>query len=859
MSSKKESRILMAESLIPADLTTPTLGSNYGLEGFEDLQYGMGVLEGVLDPQFLPAPAVPSGLSKDGSDGMYLTAYMEEEHEGLVNHDWLANAVQDPTRLPETPHSIPELEEAWSQNNFAAATPHFASDLDVARLREGLPAAKTASPINMGEIAARAMRRSAAGVSLTEIERDVVLASNGDRTRAACILTAVQQEHGLVGKVFIRASAYPGYGSGKWKDHLKKYAHTARYVVVSPEEMRNASWVEGGRCTITGKQAVLTVPWAEAQNYYKAAGYSVQSSGDPKEILRVAFLSSPKRVQGNVDHLPTHTGQTSRLGAEHISSEKALAAFEGRGAALLFAKMALVKKQVEKGVRGDLLRSFIAATFTPPERKKAASLLLPVLQGDVLKNPAPVRHAYADTGLRPHQPKTVASGDPEFNETVKTAVLWSYQFSPAIEGSLVKAVSSKFGEAVARRCASTDSFKRLQKIASTVDGIKARIAQGVNGDVLKNIIVSSFSPGDVKVATRILAPHLKKTGALKNEGVKHTYADTGLRPNRTAVSTFDPVFEDQIQKALKFAGQSFSVQGDLKQAIRSTFSEEVSRRAFERRAFQDLQSAQVSLQAVSAEINRGSRGSVLRNFIAKTIRPEHHKIASKALTALVPVVLLENVGAETKHYAGTQFQQNVVSSAPKTAQALEARGAIRWVKKAMNEGYAGSDLDELISRRFAAATLKEASEELVQIREKHEGGAGFMYVEAAAYASPTGTTGCDSGALKHRANQLKMVLAMPRCTGCTQAQKLPDGSMKCGVYNKILLNASDLSSDEIQLNRQANIRSANASDSDVTASMFAPSWQNDFQLHNASLDDIAPLPENEKVSSLITFGGGFSW
>lgn len=51
-----KNRIYVAESLIPADLTTSTLGSNYGLEGYEDMQYGMGVLEGVLDPDLLPPP-----------------------------------------------------------------------------------------------------------------------------------------------------------------------------------------------------------------------------------------------------------------------------------------------------------------------------------------------------------------------------------------------------------------------------------------------------------------------------------------------------------------------------------------------------------------------------------------------------------------------------------------------------------------------------------------------------------------------------------------------------------------------------------------------------------------------------------
>ncbi len=71
-------RIHVAESSIPSDLTTPTLGSNYGLDGFEDMQYGMGVLEGVLDPDLLPSPALPTGLSKGAADQLDLDGVIAE-------------------------------------------------------------------------------------------------------------------------------------------------------------------------------------------------------------------------------------------------------------------------------------------------------------------------------------------------------------------------------------------------------------------------------------------------------------------------------------------------------------------------------------------------------------------------------------------------------------------------------------------------------------------------------------------------------------------------------------------------------------------------------------------------------------
>lgn len=860
MSSEKDAETLvMAESLIPSDLTTPTLGSNYCLEGFEDMAYGVGVLEGVKDPSLLPPPAVPSGLSKDGSEGMTLTAYMEETASSIVNHDWLADAVQDPERLPERPVSIPELEEAWGQNNWAAATPHFDQDLRTA-------APKSASKINLVGIAQKAMRRSASGVSFSEITREAVLSAGGDESKVAGILKAVEEEHGLAGKVFIRSAAYPGYETGKWKDHIKKHAASAQYLVVSAEELRNSSWIVDGRCTLSGKKAVLSVPWGAAAAFYtprlKAAGYVLQeASSEPRGLLKAAFLSGPQRKQGNPENLPRHSGDVSRLGAEHISSNKALAAFEGRVARNTLAKIARVEAQIEKGLRGDLLRNFIASTFTPSEQKMATGLLSSVLQnGSLLENPEPKRVAYEDTGLRPNRPISSDPSRAQFDYVVKQAVLWAHREAPSIEGSLVEAVSAKYGEAVSRRVASVDSIKELQRVVSIVDGVKAKIAQGACGDLLRSIIARSFKPSEMKIATRLLAPILTKTGALKNSSNQRAYADTGLRPNVPVASTFDADFERRIQGALKWAADSVTASLHLRDGVRVNFPEEVARKVFERKAFLELEAAQKSVREISSEIGRGSRGSVLRNFIAKTVRPEHRKIASRMLRDVLDPSQLENTAAETKRYAGVEFKQN--STTPtlvKNASGNDARMAVLWIKRAMNEGFAGRDLDSLIEKRFSSETIREAFEEIRSAREAHEGAAGFMYVDSQTYASPAGSTGCEKGALKHRANQLKMVLSMPRCGSCALARALPDGTMKCGTYNKVLVSPSDLSDEAIQMSKQAHIKGAEQTDAEATASMFAPSWKNDFQLHNAALDDIQALPEDEKVASIISFGTGMSW
>jgi len=107
MSDKTSKIDILGESHIPSDLLTPTLGSNYGMDGYEDMEYGRGVIEGVLDPDLNPAPALPTGLARGASAEMDLAPLFEESVTDLY---WLDGAqFEDPGRLPETPQSVPEL------------------------------------------------------------------------------------------------------------------------------------------------------------------------------------------------------------------------------------------------------------------------------------------------------------------------------------------------------------------------------------------------------------------------------------------------------------------------------------------------------------------------------------------------------------------------------------------------------------------------------------------------------------------------------------------------------------------------------------------------------------------------------
>jgi hypothetical protein len=609
MSEKKATLDILGESHIPADLLTPTLGSNYGLDGYPDMEYGMGVLEGVLDTEGREEAPYSRHASDEKvavdeeAEGMDLTALMDDS---LADLNWLdPTQLQDPERLPETPVSIPELEEAWGVHRRTDGINVYAArDLAHARYEASLEQTaegKKATARSLMKVVRRAMQRSAAGHDLHDLMKEAVLHLGDQVKRASAPLLLVKNEHGLAGNVFIRAAAYPGYAQGKWAA-LKKTS--ARYVIVSEEELKTATWIQNGRCIYTKKRAVTEVPWVAALAHYaprleaagKVAGWSTD---DPRETLRRAFLNIPEAKQVDSTYRPTH--------------------------------------------------------------------------------------------------------DP----TVREGFLAEASKSPRLE----------------------------------------------------------HSPQDRRVAA-------------------------GVRK-------------------------------------------------------------------VVAAIEKGAYGTQLRGLIQKTFRDEDQRLAAKALTPiLVKTGALDRKPVE-RAYQGTEFQVHAGSGRTASASPKAVTSALTWIRRSMSEGFAGRDLDNLIKHRFASALLSEMAQPLKKLRKAHEGGAGFVYVDAEAYASPKGVKGCESGALKHRANQIPAVASMSLCASCTLERTLEDGTRKGDVYNKALLE--DTKGPEIERIKKANIRVANMDDAEQTAALFMTPENaydpSEYGLRNANLEDVSPdLPEHEKMAQ-ITFGG----
>jgi hypothetical protein len=364
---KKGDLDILAEAHLPSDLFTPTLGSNYGMPGYEDMQYNLGVLEGVADPEYHEPPAVPTGLNRNGAfegSDMAVQRILDGEEE-LADLNWLdPTQLQDPARLPENVDMIPELVEAWGVNRrTTGVTVAHQVDLDFAN-RDKAQEVVELNPRSIEAVLTHAMRRSANGDILEDILGEARLALGEHLPKFANVFTALQEDHGLAGNVFIRVSAYPGYSKGRWKDDVRR--SNAHYILASQHEIDTQNWVRDGRCAYTGKQVVSEIPWGDALELCSprlaAAGIKL-ASGSPREVLRSGFLAPPtKEAVGRLATFAPHSmNRVEKLGAGNGLSKVASSALRW------------VRRSMSEGFVGKDLDGLIGHRFADSTLQEAAT------------------------------------------------------------------------------------------------------------------------------------------------------------------------------------------------------------------------------------------------------------------------------------------------------------------------------------------------------------------------------------------------------------------------------------------------------------------------------------------------------
>lgn len=812
---------------LPADLFTPTEGSTYLLDGYPDTAYNEGVLHQWDNSSVRGLAGIPDGVVGGDAEWEKTAAINFEgftvpeeldadEHFDVVDHTWIdPEQPQDPNRLPKSPHvAVPELEEAWGKGRRTDGV-HLVPyvDKDRADYEASIAAAprKASTPTAaIRDAVARAWRRVTAGTSLRDVGTELAAALGDDAHRAKAAFDSMRGEVGLVGKVYVRADAYPKCATGRWADTVRKTACDAQYVLAK-SECSGCVLAQQGRCAaFGGRRIVSEVPYNEALQVYgpriAAAGVRV-ASGDPKEALRRGLkAASANKVSAPDTHFHVESDVDR---ARSLRAVKAPTAVRTPDEVRVARELEAARLRVARYVRDGLVG-----------RDDAAHIVVNV------RDPAEMLRRVAAIAARP----------------VGTGVY------TGAENDLVDQVT-KQGMSVNKTPVVSRDPERRRVHADIARWVK----EGrLTGDMARRLVASTADPTDVsKAASELVAlsapiePKYIPARVSKYAGPQQGDARTTTRQ----VTESDVLRELQAAESRAASAQRLL---DHEAAKRERATTREARRA-------SAISAKVA--AVVAEIKRGVRGSALTSFIHRTIAPDEVREASVALDPILRrTAALSDRPSEARKYEGATFEAapqfaRTASDAPPA----EVSRLARWARRLMAEGVAGSELDARIAARFASGVRTAGTDIVSTLRRAHEGLSGHVYVDAEAYATKVGTGGCEEGARHHRASGVPTVLEMPsKCGGCVHRVARADGQVACSLYAKPLVrSASEVVSDPAKHQRDM-IRLADAPDHEATASLFANTYdQSEFNLgQDTELDNVVvdDMPETEAVGEYL-FGG----
>jgi hypothetical protein len=817
---------------LPADLFTPTEGSTYLLDGYPDTAYGEGTAHKWDSATVRGLSGLPDGViggdsswetDKQGAinwEGFTLPEELDKEEStpDVVDHSWVdPDQGQDPDRLPKTPHvAIPQLVEAWGQNRRTDGV-HLVPvvDKDRADYEASLraPARKaTASKAHVADAIARAWRRVTAGEPIRAVGVELANSLGDAAPSARVAFDAMRAEVGLIGKVYVRADAYPKCADGVWSATVRKTACDAQYVLSKPA-CGGCAMAQQGRCAaFGGRRLVADVPYQDALGVYgprlTAIGVRV-ASGDPKSALRWALREAANRKSAAPDtNFPIAPDVAAGVSA--TDARRALASVQGPAPvrhpddARLERDLVDARRRVARYVRDGMIG-----------RDDAAHLVVSVT------DPAEMLRRAAAVAARPVGASDYSGAE---NDLVRQAA----------DRGLSAIKTPSLGR-------TPDEIQRDRALTAARHQVMRYVRDGiVDRDKVAGIIRTVTDP--VELMRRVACVATRPLPAAGYSGVEST---TVTAP-ATAAEARRALTDAEIR-----ARQAQQVVNDTAEA-----RERAATRAARRSA--DIAR---KVASVVAEIDRGVRGAVLAGFIHRTIAPDEVREASVALDPVLRRTgALKEGPAESRKYAGAQYaaapQYARVAASPPPA---DVSRMARWTRRLMAEGVAGSELNHRIAARFAPGVRTAGTDVVAAIRREHEGLSGHVYVDAAAYATKAGTGGCEEGARHHRANAIPAVLEMPeRCDGCVHRTARADGTATCSLYAKPLVaSAAEVVTDPARHQRDM-IRLADAPDQEVTASLFANTFDpTEFALGlDTELDhvDVEDMPEPEAVGQYL-FGG----
>lgn len=485
MSKKVYSTDVLGETHLPADLMTSTEGLNWGLDGYPDLAYGAGVLNTEVLGDSKNPPNLPDGVVRANNEAeasFFSTGdvdYSEMLKEGaLTDLSWLDLAEQDESRLPVNPVdlSVPELEEAWGQRRRTDGIDLVPGrDLEEAAYEDSLKQDRRASSFTKAaliEAVRGASRRVTAGESFKKVAVETAQRLGHDAHRIRKAMMQIRDDAGLIGRVFVRASNYPGCASGKWSESVRKQAAESRYVVAK-KECQGCVQAQNGHCAVFKKEIVFDVPWAKTVEdmtpRLEASGRKV-ASGEPKEALRKALAQAPRGMTFNAGERPVHITPDARVTSKEAQAAlkaapkpevKVLPATSREARVAMFKrKVATVRASMEKGLRGRRLAAFIEASFEAGEIPSAMQVLGPLIHAKEAFSEAPTaaysglandtRVVSASAGEAWARIRELQAPPPPLPKEVSTVVKWArQQMSEGFAGrDLTHLMENRFAKSV---------------------------------------------------------------------------------------------------------------------------------------------------------------------------------------------------------------------------------------------------------------------------------------------------------------------------------------------------------------------------------------------------------------------------
>jgi hypothetical protein len=874
----------ISQSNLPNGGYTLTNGSNYMLDGFQfDTEYNGGVLEKARLPEAKGLSNLPSGMIPQGSPlfseipshtdnegGVHLSEFIKdasEQHIPIVDHSWLAKESEADLRGVRNKKDVydqmdsnfyedstlKELSNLWGQStnglglipNTNRKHPQITNPYN--KPQAGQPGDDYREKIE------KAMRRSAYGEPIKNVITDLKQELGQELSKKyAHVIESIVDEHGLHGKVYLKESAFPGIFNGKWDAQIKGRCASANYIIPKHKD-----------CVFDyhlGRKVVGSVDWKNAFKEYatklKTVGIKLGSGLDYKARLKQAFLSEPPSAVIPQSWFPIAEDLTKKYSssvahakfANYVPTQEKVETFDQRQDKLLTDKFnSILDKHLKLGMVTK--KEYQDILNTPNIHEKTAKL-------------GKYASIKTDSGLYDGMgvnskgmfEKKWQEIDPHFTTLEEREIQTLENKYATLSNNLVKLgmVSKNYLNQVNNL--NVDLHKKQQLLFKQASKPAISSKYDENQGLNKNArsLNASLMRIDGKVETyeeRELALRNKQAN-LKIEKLIQANLITKDMAMKIACGCSLP--EEKVEKVLNFLSktpvsnkqydQPVFEQVNLLREAKNDFAE------FQAQLLNKDQRDQIAIQTtLETRLNKLVSANLIDpeqlKKITAGIKDPQQKIA-KIVNFLNQV--------EKKNYSDTQYTQHIETKKSSTKLASEPT-VEKWVRQKMSEGSMGKELNVLLKARFANNVLEHYGDTIRNLRFAHEGLSGQAYVDASAYDTGNGVTGCEQGALIHRANTIPAVLKMSKCSTCVFANA--DGI--CQKYNKPLIdNVGQLGIEEPRNYQKESIRLANSSDAEKTANLFVNNYDpNEFNLTQDNDVNIDPEHEHTDELSGVLFGG----